>query len=143
MNITIKRLDESLPLPSYQTAGSVGFDFAAAEDVTVAPHEIKLVKTGVIIKVPEGFFLIITARSSLSRKKGLMLPNGVGTIDQDYCGPDDEIHLMMYNFTDSPVQIQKGERLANGIFVKIEKAEWQEVNYIDSPTRGGFGSTDL
>ena len=84
---------------------------------------------------------MITARSSLSLKKGLWLGNGVGTIDQDYCGPEDQIHLLVYNFSDAPVTIAASDRLANGIFVKIEKAEWEEVSTMDSPTRGGFGST--
>ncbi len=141
MIVKIKRLDASAPLPAYQTPGAVGFDFAASVSITIAPHSLALIPTGLIIKVPEGYFLMITARSSLSLKKGLWLGNGVGTIDQDYCGPEDQIHLLVYNFSDAPVTIAASDRLANGIFVKIEKAEWEEVSTMDSPTRGGFGST--
>lgn len=85
--------------------------------------------------------LLLAARSSLPRKKGLMVPNGVGVIDQDYRGPDDEIHVQVYNFTDRPVQVERGERLAQGIFVRIAQVAWQEVEKIEADSRGGFGST--
>ena len=85
--------------------------------------------------------LLLASRSSLPRKKGLMIPNGVGIIDQDYCGPEDEIHIQVYNFTSAPVHIERGERLAQGIFVRIAQVEWEEVEEIGEKSRGGFGST--
>ena len=67
--------------------------------------------------------------------------NSVGIIDQDYAGEEDEIHILLQNLTDTPVTIEKGERLAQGIFVKIETATWQETDIMTELSRGGFGST--
>jgi dUTP pyrophosphatase len=97
--------------------------------------------TGVAIATPPGYMLLVTARSSTPRRKGLSVPHGVGVIDQDYCGDDDEIRCQVYNFTDAPVTVRRGERLAQGIFVRVDRAAWQEVASLDTPTRGGFGST--
>lgn len=141
MKIQIKRIDKSLPLPKYETLGSVGFDLFSRKRVQVAPHEIKLVPANVIIKTPPGFMLLIVLRSSTPLKKGLMLANSVGIIDQDYSGKRDEIKIQVYNFTDQKTTIQKGDRLAQGIFVKITKADWQEKDNISTNSRGGFGST--
>src|SRR5919106_5897593 len=91
MNVKITRLDPSVPLPAYATAGAAGFDLAAAYDVEVPPREIRLVGTGLVMKVPEGHFLAIIARSSTPLKRGLIVSSGVGVIDSDYCGADDEI----------------------------------------------------
>lgn len=85
---------------------------------------------------------MVAARSSLAKKKGLMLSNSVGVIDQDYCGPEDEVHILLYNFKKEPCRITRGERLAQGIFVKIDKADWEEVEEMERPTRGGIGSTE-
>jgi dUTPase len=81
------------------------------------------------------------ARSSLPRKKGLICPHGLGVIDEDYHGPNDEILVQVENITDQPVTVEKGERIAQGLFVKVEKADWQEVDDHGAESRGGFGST--
>lgn len=141
MRIKIKRLDQSIEIPRYQTNGAVGFDLASTKELIIEPKAIELVPTGLIFCVPPGHMLLLASRSSLPFKKGLMMPNGVGIIDQDYCGPEDELKLQIYNFTDAPIQIKKGERLCQGVFVKIEKADWEEVNELPTKTRGGFGST--
>ena len=141
MEVEINRCREHVTIPEYKTAGAVGFDFAAAEPMTREPGKVTLIPTGLIIKIPKGFMLQITARSSTSVKKGLMMSNGVGTIDQDYCGPEDEIKLLVYNFTDQPVMIERGDRIANGLFIPIEIAQWKEVDEMTAPTRGGIGST--
>ncbi len=141
MQVKIKRLDTSLPLPEYQTPGAVAFDLYSREDLIVPAKNIALVPSNFIIEVPLSYALILTARSSLAKKKGLMLANGVGTIDNDYCGPEDEIKISVYNFTDSDVAITKGERLAQGLFMKIDQGEWEEVSEIKETSRGGFGST--
>jgi dUTP pyrophosphatase len=85
--------------------------------------------------------LLITSRSSTPRRKGLSVPHGVGVIDQDYRGDGDEVRCQVYNFTASPVTVKRGERLAQGIFVRVDRAQWEEVPRMDAPTRGGFGST--
>src|SRR3989344_2458570 len=141
MKINIKRLDKSIALPQYQTNGAVAFDLSAREDLFIPSKEIKLVPTGLVVCVPAGYMLMLAARSSLPLKKGLMLPNSIGVIDQDYCGPEDELKIQLYNFTDQAVEIKKGERLAQGIVVKIEKAEWAETEDLENNNRGGFGST--
>ncbi|HET9372740.1 MAG TPA: dUTP diphosphatase, partial [Vicinamibacterales bacterium] len=78
-----------MPLPSYQTAGAAGFDLAASADVAIAPGRIALVPTGLVIEVPPGHLLGIFARSSTPLKRGLVVANGVGVVDSDYCGPVD------------------------------------------------------
>lgn len=139
--VRIKRVDSSLPLPRHETSGSVGFDLLCREPVTVPPHEIRLVPANVIVAVPRGYMLMVAARSSLPVRKGLLVSNGVGVIDQDYHGPEDEVRVQVYNFTQDPVEVARGERLAQGILVRVAQAEWIEVDEMDAETRGGFGST--
>lgn len=141
MKVKIKRIDTSLPLPVYETGGSVGFDVIARESLTIANGEIKLIPANVIIEVPEGYMLIVASRSSTPRKKGLTPPHGFGIIDHDYCGPEDEIKIQVYNFSGAPVTIERGEKIAQGVFVRIDKFEWEEVEEIRKDSRGGFGST--
>ncbi|MCY3767362.1 MAG: dUTP diphosphatase [Gemmatimonadetes bacterium] len=137
----ISRVDPSLPLPRHQTPGSVGFDLLCRKDVVVPPGEIRLVPVNLIVAVPPGYMLLLAARSSLPHRKGLMVPNGVGIVDQDYRGPNDEIHVQVYNFTDSPVNVRRRERLAQGIFVRVVQADWDETEHLGAADRGGFGST--
>jgi dUTP pyrophosphatase len=70
-----------------------------------------------------------------------MVANGVGVIDADYCGPDDEIKIQVLNITDAPVKVTRGDRLAQGIVLPCPAIEWEEVAEMTVPTRGGFGST--
>lgn len=142
MKIDITRIDSSLPLPEYHSKGAAAFDLVVRETMTVAPHAIALLPANVIVKVPEGYALLILPRSSLPRKKSLIFPHSIGLIDQDYHGPKDEIHLQVQNIGEAPVTVERGERLAQGLFVKIDRAEWQEVSDHGAETRGGFGSTD-
>ncbi len=141
MKAKIIRLDNSVDLPKYQTLESAGFDIASNEDKIVPANSVERIKTGLIIQAPKGHFLLLTARGSLAAKKGLMLANGVGTIDRDYSGPSDEIFISVYNFTKQTVDIKKGERLVQGIFIKIDQVEWEEAQSLASKDRGGHGST--
>ncbi|MFA4873570.1 MAG: dUTP diphosphatase [Patescibacteria group bacterium] len=146
MKVNIHLVDPTLPMPAYQTSGSVAFDLYAREDAIIKSREIKLIPTNIIIEVPEGFMFLIASRSSLPLKKGLVLANSVGILDQDYCGPKDEAMLQLLNITGHDVVIKRGERLAQGILVKIEKAELLEsVSSVSEKSagnsRGGFGST--
>lgn len=131
----------SLPLPSYHTRGAVGFDLITRETTTIAPGAIGLVPGNVIVKVPEGYALLILPRSSLPRKKALVCPHSLGVIDQDYHGEKDEIFVQVQNVSDHPVTVERGERIAQGIFVKVEQASWVEVDDHGAESRGGFGST--
>ncbi len=139
--VKIKLIDKSLPVPAYQTKGSVAFDIYARKTTVIKPKEIKLVPSNIILEVPKGYFLLIAARSSLPLKKGLMLPNGIGVIDQDFCGPKDEILIELYNFTNKKTVIKKGERIAQGIFIKIQKPKLVKGSIKNTKSRGGFGST--
>ena len=142
MQVNIRRIDPSLPLPRHETNGSVGFDLVTREDTVIQPNEIKLIPGNVIVQVPKGFALLILPRSSTARKKGLICPHSLGVIDQDYCGPDDEIMVQVQNTTSRPVIVTRGERIAQGLLVKVETVEWTERKESIQKTRGGFGSTD-
>ena len=141
MRLKIKRLDAAVGLPEPASARAAGFDLASAVDIEIPPRSIRLVGTGLVIAVPDGHFLGIFARSSTPLKRGLMVANGVGVIDPDYCGPSDEIKIQLLNFTDAPVHVKRGDRLAQGIVLPAPQIEWEEVAEISDPTRGGFGST--
>ena len=141
MRLKIKRLDAAVGLPQAATGRAAGFDLASAVDIEIPPRSIRLVGTGLVIAVPEGYFLGIFARSSTPLKRGLMVANGVGVIDADYCGPADEIKIQLLNFTDSTVQVKRGDRLAQGVMLPCPRVEWEEVEEMVAPTRGGFGST--
>lgn len=139
--IKIIRIDKTLPLPEYETKGAIAFDMYARIDEEIQPKEIKLVPANLIIEAPKEYFLMIAPRSSLSRKKGLNLANTIGIVDNDYCGPEDELCLQFYNFSDKPVKISRGERLAQAMFIKFTRASLTEVEEIKNESRGGFGST--
>jgi dUTP pyrophosphatase len=140
MRLQITRRDPSVPLPTYETPGAAGFDLAAAEDVEVPPHGVRLIGTGLVIKVPDGYFLGVFARSSTPLKRGLMVANGVGVVDSDYCGAEDEVKIQVINVTDRPVTVRRGDRLAQGIVLPAPRAEFVEGAPAEV-SRGGFGST--
>ncbi len=141
MHVSIQRIDTSLPLPRYESNGAVGFDLVTRETTVIEPGKIGLVPGNAIVKVPQGYALFLLPRSSLPRKKGLVCPHSIGVIDQDYHGDKDELMVQVQNITESPVTVERGERIAQGIFVKVEQAEWDEVESHGAETRGGFGST--
>ena len=141
LKVAIHRIDPSVPLPKYESAGAAGFDLAARHDMVVSPGEVTLVPTGLVIAVPADHFLGIFARSSTPLKRGLMVANGVGIVDADYCGPLDEIKIEVLNFTSQPVTIRRGDRLAQGVILPYVRVEWIEGATPTQPTRGGFGAT--
>ncbi len=141
MIVSLQRIDPTLPLPEYHTSGAAAFDFVTRETTVIPPRGMGLVPGNIVVKVPAGYALLILPRSSLPRKKGLICPHSLGLIDQDYHGPKDEIFVQVQTVTDQPVTVERGERIAQGLFVKIDRAEWQEVDSHGAETRGGFGST--
>ncbi len=141
MNVKIKRIDKGLPLPVYETAGAVGFDILARENTIVSAGGITLVPGNIIVEVPKGYMLTVASRSSTPLKKGLLTPHGIGIIDHDYCGPEDEIKIQVYNFTKENVVIQRGDKIAQGLFVRVDTFAWEEVEQMEKPNRGGFGTT--
>ena len=140
MRIEITRIHPDARLPRYETAESAGFDLSSVANVTVDPGKVALVPTGLVIKVPHRMFLGIFARSSTPLKTGLMVANGVGVIDPDYCGPADEVKIAVMNFTDEAVLVRAGDRLAQGIFLEAPRVEWVEAAP-RAKSRGGFGAT--
>ncbi len=141
MRLKITRLDPSIPLPAYGTEESAAFDLAAAHDLTIGARSIALVRTGLVIEVPRGHFLAILARSSTPLKRGLIVANGVGVIDPDYCGPTDEVMIQLLNVTDADVEVRRGDRLAQGIVLAAPRVTWDDVQDIRVTARGGFGAT--
>ncbi len=141
MKVKIKRIDTTLELPEFKTKGSIGFDLVARENVTLPAGEVRLIPLNIVVKTPVGYGLFLLPRSSTPLKKGLLIPNGVGVIDQDYSGDEDELKLQALNFTKKIVKVERGERIAQAVFVKIERPEFVEVKSMSSKSRGGFGST--
>jgi dUTP pyrophosphatase len=140
MKIRVKRFDKGISLPEYKTRGAGAFDLSSRERMEIAPKQIGYVPLNVAIEAPEGYVVFLIARSSL-HKKGLMLANGLGVMDSDFCGDEDEYKAVCFNFADQPVVIEKGDRLCQGVVLKYEKAEWEEKDHLDRKTRGGFGTT--
>jgi dUTP pyrophosphatase len=139
MKINIKRIDKSLPLPEYHTEGAVAFDLYSRVDAIIKPKTLERLPTNVIIKIPKGYMLEVKDRSSTLKRKGLLVSTGY--IDNDFHGEEDEILLQVYNITDNNVKIEKGERLGQGVFIKVETAEWEEIDKMKEKNRGSFGST--
>ena len=138
--IKIKRFDKELPLPEYKTLGAAGFDLRARKTVIIQKNTVGYVPLNIAIETPKDYFLVLAVRSS-THKMGLMPANGIGIGDSDYRGDDDEYKITLLNFTNKPVVIERGTRIAQGLFVKHVKARWHEVPKMRSRTRGGFGST--
>jgi dUTP diphosphatase len=146
LRIQIKRVrpdDGPLTFPAYMTEGSAGMDLCAdmAAELRLAPMERRLISTGIAIALPRGFEAQIRPRSGLALKQGITLLNSPGTIDSDYRG---EIQLIVMNFGQEPVVIQRGQRIAQMVIQRVVRAEWQEVRELPPSKRqqGGFGHTD-
>lgn len=138
--IIIARFKRALPLPAYHTAGAAAFDLYAREATTVKAGGLTSIPANIIVQTPPGYALVVSARSSLA-KRGLMLANGIGVIDEDYGGPADEVRIAVYNFTKKKVRVAAGERLAQGMFLRVTRARWRESTRVRARSRGGFGST--
>ena len=124
------------------SAGAAGMDLFAAEDATLEPGETKLVSTGLRIAVPEGYEAQIRPRSGLALNHSITIPNAPGTIDADYRGV---VKVILHNLGKSPFHIQRGDRIAQMVIAKVERAEWEEVNELPDTKRGegGFGHTGV
>ncbi len=138
--IKIKRFDKELPLPEYKTRGAVGFDLTSRETRIIKPGRVGYIALNVAIATPRDHILLVAARGS-THKFGLMPAHGIGIGDPDYRGDNDEYAFPLYNFTKKSITVQKGTRIAQGIFVKFTRALWKEVPNMRARDRGGFGST--
>ncbi len=136
----VKRFDTELPLPAYKTKGAACFDCHARTEVVVQPKSAALVPLNIAIKPPKNHFILLAARSSFY-KRGLLVPNGVGIGDEDFCGDSDEYHFPVFNFTDSPIIITRGERVAQMLVLPYTKMHLKEVVRLGKKNRGGFGTT--
>lgn len=140
MDIQIKKLHPDAVLPRYGSADAAGADLCSVAEVTIAPGETKLVPTGLSMAIPQGFGGFIFARSGLATKRGLAPANKVGVIDADYRG---EILVALYNQGQETQTLEKGERIAQMVFLPCPQGIFQEVDTLNETARGegGFGST--
>jgi dUTP pyrophosphatase len=140
-DVLIKRLDPGMPLPSYSHPGDAGADLATAEDVELGPGERVLVRTGLAMALPAGYAAFVHPRSGLAAKYGVTLVNAPGTVDAGYRG---EIKVTLLN-TDKyhPVRFNRGDRIAQLVIQRVERAVFHEVEVLPGSSRadGGFGST--
>lgn len=144
-NMKIKVINKSKHnLPQYQTLGSSGMDLVAnlEEKMILKPLERKLVPTGIFLEIPLGYEGQVRARSGLALRKGLSLPNGIGTIDSDYRG---EVQVIVINLSNEDIVIEDGERIAQLVIIKYEHVELEEVCELSETSRsdGGFGHTGV
>jgi len=140
MKIRCKRFDTSLPPLAYASAKAAALDLYARETITIAPRAVSMVPLNVALEIPADHWVLLAARSSL-HKRGLMMANGIGIGDADYCGDTDEYKAALYNFTDEPVTIERGDRIIQMIVLPRESVEIEEVSKLENQDRGGFGST--
>jgi dUTP pyrophosphatase len=141
--MNIKIINKSAhALPHYETMASAGMDLRAniTEAITLQPLERTIVKTGLFIELPIGYEAQVRPRSGLAAKKGITVLNTPGTVDADYRG---EIGVILVNLSNAAFVIENGERIAQLVIAKHERAEWNEVDQLSDTSRGpgGFGST--
>ncbi len=141
IEVLVQRLDRELPLPTYALPGDAGADIVAADEVTLAPGERRVLPTGLAIALPPGYAAFVHPRSGLAARAGLGLVNAPGTIDAGYRG---EIKLIVINHDPAqPVRIERGARIAQLVFQRVERAVFVEVGELPASERGaaGHGST--
>ena len=134
---------DGLPLPARQSAGAAGYDLASADqDFTLQPLERRLVRTGLALAIPPGYEAQVRPRSGLALKHGLTLPNTPATIDSDYRG---ELLVAIINLGTEPVAVERGMRIAQLVFQRVEAVDLEEVAELPPSERGhgGFGSTGV
>ncbi len=141
VQISIKRLDPELPLPSYAHPGDAGADLHAAVDLTLEPGERALVPTGIALALPEGYVALVHPRSGLAAKHGISIVNAPGTIDAGYRG---EVKVCLVNTDRStPFAVRRGDRIAQLVVQRVESATFTEAEDLPDSVRGdgGYGST--
>jgi dUTP pyrophosphatase len=140
------RIHPDAKLPTWATPESVCCDLYTIEKVVIFPGELVVIRTGLVARPPMGYHFEVRARSSICRKsKGLVIPHGLGTIDADYCGPEDELTVPLYHTaamaTSDPAIYEKGERFAQLKLVTNIRFSIEEAPLRKTESRGGFGST--
>ena len=142
VELRVRRLDPSLPLPSYAHPGDAGLDLAAANGATLQPGERVAVGTGLVVAVPEGWVGLVHPRSGLARRHGVTVANAPGTIDAGYRG---ELQVLLVNLGAETVALSRGDRIAQLLLQPVGRARVVEVGEFEVTTRGegGFGSTGV
>ena len=141
LQVLITRLDESIPLPTYAKGGDAGADIVSRVDITIMPGERALVPTGISIALPDGYAAFVHPRSGLAIKHGVTMVNAPGTVDAGFRG---ELQCIMINHDLlESITFKKGDRIAQLVIQKVERAEFVEVKDLPGSGRGtgGFGST--
>lgn len=141
VTVEVVRLDADLPLPSYAHPGDAGADLLTTIDVTLAPGERALVPTGIALALPDGFVALVHPRSGLAARHGLSILNTPGTVDAGYRG---EIKVLLINHDPAePIELRRGDRVAQLVIQRFERAGFTEVGQLPASVRGdgGYGST--
>lgn len=140
ITLLVKRLDPSVSLPAYARDGDAGLDLAAAHDVALEPNGRALVATGLAVAIPAGFAGLVLPRSGLARAQGVTVLNSPGLVDSGYRG---ELKVLLVNHGVQPVTLRRGERVAQLVIQRVERADLVEVSELPPSERGagGFGST--
>jgi dUTP pyrophosphatase len=141
LDVAIVRLDPGLPLPSYAHPGDAGADLRTTVDVSLAPGERALVPTGIGIALPDGYVALVHPRSGLAARHGVSIVNAPGTIDAGYRG---EVKVLLVNLDPRvPVELRRGDRIAQLVVQRFERARFVEVEQLPASVRGegGYGST--
>ena len=141
LDVQIVRLDPDLPLPAYAHPGDAGADLVTTVDVTLQPGERALVPTGIALALPEGYVALVHPRSGLAARHGLSIVNAPGTVDAGYRG---EIKVMLINHDPTTaVELRRGDRIAQLVVQRFERARFVEVTDLPDSVRGegGYGST--
>jgi dUTP pyrophosphatase len=141
VQVLITRLDPEVPLPRYAKGGDAGADIVSRIDISLAPGERALVPTGIAIALPDGYVALVHPRSGLAIKHGVTMVNSPGTVDAGYRG---ELQIILINHDKSEsVSFKRGDRIAQLVIQKVERAEFVEVADLPGSGRGsgGFGST--
>lgn len=141
LEIQVVRLDPDLPLPAYAHPGDAGADLLTTVDLVLAPGERSLVPTGVAIALPEGYVGLVHPRSGLAARHGLSIVNTPGTVDAGYRG---EVKVLLVNLDPrEPIELRRGDRVAQLVVQRVERAAFVEVDRLPDSVRGdgGYGST--
>lgn len=141
LEIQVQRLDPDLPLPSYAHPGDAGADLLTTVDLTLAPGERGMVPTGIAIALPAGYVALVHPRSGLAARHGLSIVNAPGTVDAGYRG---EVKVMLINLDPrEPIELRRGDRIAQLVVQRVERALFREVAELPGSARGagGYGST--
>lgn len=141
LSIEVVRLDPDLPLPAYAHPGDAGADLLTTIDVILAPGERALVPTGIAVALPAGYVALVHPRSGLAARHGLSIVNAPGTVDAGYRG---EVKVMLINHDPrAPIELRRGDRIAQLVVQRVERARFVEVRELPDSVRGagGYGST--